>query len=482
MSSGRWDTNRFRRRRTETTRGYWRRGCTRHSDGPTADDARRAAAGRTGGRRHREEVWTAATIPCRPSSTSIRTCSGRARGPDLDRAPGSGDLTTNGSPPASPIAETVDRIVARCSTCCVTADPHGRGRRRPGVARRRRGTARATTAPTSGRRCPSPSDHHRPGVPQDSLRRHALTDPVGDLGRHGDSGHGDFRPPRATGKMNLCPSACRDGSRSAERSAVARRRPTGRPITVVIVKGRPASGRAGSSNGWTNRLDDRAFWSSRAACIGLSGGTSFPYGPLVERPAPWSERAGRARRLTGSRRWPAVDGAGSDFVGSPAAGERDGVPLQPRVFGAILKLVGHLAETSGPRAAHDLRGPALGRSLHSGSGQVRDEGEDRSAACWSAASGRSAAPPEASAAEPPRGSEILPARRTMHLGPVQPARSWTSSSPPGRRRRCRTARGADATLLRTVGGQRVLRRTAPPADTAGGFQSVDVVVPPSLRG
>lgn len=112
------------------------------------------------------------------------------------------------------------------------------------------------------------------------------------------------------------------------------------PVTVMI-DGDAGVGKTRLISWFAKYATSRRALVLAGACIELTGGTSIPYGALIEALRLFVRREGaeRARRLMG-RSWPALAGLISDFADfSPSMTLQD---TQPRIFGAVLRLPDYL--------------------------------------------------------------------------------------------------------------------------------------------
>lgn len=108
------------------------------------------------------------------------------------------------------------------------------------------------------------------------------------------------------------------------------------PVTV-LVDGAAGVGKTKLISWLATYATSRRALVLGGACIELTGGTSIPYGALIEAVRLFVRREGpdRARLLAG-RSWPALGGLISDFADlSPSMASPD---TQPRIFGAVLRL------------------------------------------------------------------------------------------------------------------------------------------------
>lgn len=114
----------------------------------------------------------------------------------------------------------------------------------------------------------------------------------------------------------------------------------GQPVTVLI------DGDAGVGKtkliGWlAEEATRRRALVLSGSCIELNGGTSIPYGALIEAMRLFVRREGleRARRLMGGS-WAVLAGLASDFAAvAPVSSAPD---TQPRIFGAVLRLADYI--------------------------------------------------------------------------------------------------------------------------------------------
>jgi DNA-binding CsgD family transcriptional regulator len=113
-----------------------------------------------------------------------------------------------------------------------------------------------------------------------------------------------------------------------------------KPVTVMI-DGAAGVGKSRLISWFAEEATKRPALVLGGACIELTGGTSIPYGALVEGVRLFVRREGpeRARRLAGPS-WPALSDLISDFADlSPSMASPD---TQPRTVGAVLKLADHI--------------------------------------------------------------------------------------------------------------------------------------------
>lgn len=108
------------------------------------------------------------------------------------------------------------------------------------------------------------------------------------------------------------------------------------PVTVLI-EGAAGVGKTKLISWFTEQARKRPSLVLAGACIELTGGTSIPYGALIEAVRLFVRQEGpeQAQRLVGGA-WPALAGLISDLAGlSPSMAAPD---TQPRIFGAVLRL------------------------------------------------------------------------------------------------------------------------------------------------
>lgn len=109
-----------------------------------------------------------------------------------------------------------------------------------------------------------------------------------------------------------------------------------RPVTVLI-EGTAGVGKTKLISWFAEQAKKRPALVLAGACIELTGGTSIPYGPLIEAVRLFVRQEGpeQARRQVGGA-WPALGGLISDLAGlSPSMASPD---TQLRIFGAVLRL------------------------------------------------------------------------------------------------------------------------------------------------